>query len=129
MFGLSFGEILFLGVLALIVVGPKQLPELARYLGRFLNEVKRSTEELTGDLKRQARADFDWENMGKPKTPEAPAEPVHGNPPLETRGPLDQQSNMLPPRPAQPHGPPPEPATNTTATAVAGAPGDKENKS
>ena len=50
-------EIIFLAVLALIVIGPKELPELARTLGRFINELKRSTSGLTDDLKAQARFD------------------------------------------------------------------------
>jgi sec-independent protein translocase protein TatB len=59
MFGLSFGELLFIGALALIVVGPKQLPELARNLGRFMNDLKRATEGFTTDIKNQAKIDFD----------------------------------------------------------------------
>ncbi len=59
MFGLSFGEILFLGILALIVVGPRQLPELARQIGRFMSEIRRATDGFTNELKRQARVDLD----------------------------------------------------------------------
>lgn len=36
-----------LAALALIVIGPKQLPEVARTLGRFLNEIKRVTSDVT----------------------------------------------------------------------------------
>lgn len=46
-----------LSVLALIFIGPKQLPELARVVGRLLNEFKRATGELTSsftDIKHQA---------------------------------------------------------------------------
>ncbi|HEX7674499.1 MAG TPA: twin-arginine translocase TatA/TatE family subunit [Bdellovibrio sp.] len=57
MFGLSIFEILFLAGLALIVIGPKELPEVARTIGRFLNELKRSTSGLTNELKQQARID------------------------------------------------------------------------
>ena len=57
MFGLGMSEIIFLGVLALIVIGPKELPELARTLGRFLNELKRSTNVLGDELKQQAGLD------------------------------------------------------------------------
>ncbi|KYG70826.1 hypothetical protein AZI85_02530 [Bdellovibrio bacteriovorus] len=57
MFGLGMSELIFLGVLALIVIGPKELPELARTLGRFINELKRSTNILGEDLKQQARFD------------------------------------------------------------------------
>lgn len=58
MFGLGMSEIIFLGILALIVIGPKELPELARTLGRFLNELKRSTNVLGEELKQQARFDL-----------------------------------------------------------------------
>lgn len=57
MFGLGMSEIIFLGILALIVIGPKELPELARTLGRFINELKRSTNILGEELKSQARVD------------------------------------------------------------------------
>lgn len=35
-----------LGVIALLVIGPKQLPELARTLGRIINDFKRATGDL-----------------------------------------------------------------------------------
>lgn len=57
MFGLGMSEIIFLAVLALIVIGPKELPQVARTIGRFLNELKRSTSSLTDELKEQARID------------------------------------------------------------------------
>lgn len=40
-------EIILLGAIALLVIGPKQLPELARNLARFINEIKRSTGEFS----------------------------------------------------------------------------------
>ncbi len=57
MFGLSLPEILFLAVLALVVIGPKQLPEVARTLGRFLNELKRSTSTFQQELKGHVRVE------------------------------------------------------------------------
>lgn len=51
MFGFSLSEILFLAVLALVVIGPKQLPEVARTLARFINELKRSTSAITSEFK------------------------------------------------------------------------------
>ena len=41
MFGLSFSHMILLSALALIFIGPKQLPEVARQIGKFLNELKR----------------------------------------------------------------------------------------
>lgn len=59
MFGLGMSELILLGVLALLLIGPKQLPEVARTLGRFINDLKRSAEGLSDDIKRQARVDLD----------------------------------------------------------------------
>jgi sec-independent protein translocase protein TatB len=47
MFGLSFAEAALLGVIGLVVLGPKQLPEVARMIGRLLNELKRASSDLT----------------------------------------------------------------------------------
>lgn len=57
MFGLGMSEIIFLAILALVVVGPKELPQLARTLGRFLNELKRSSNMLSDELKQQVKLD------------------------------------------------------------------------
>jgi sec-independent protein translocase protein TatB len=63
MFGLGMSEIIFLAILALVVVGPKELPQLARTLGRFLNELKRSSNILTDEIKQQTRLDrFDLDS-------------------------------------------------------------------
>ena len=59
MFGLGITEILFLAILALIVIGPKQLPEVARTIGRFLNDIKRNTESFKEDLKSRVDLDLD----------------------------------------------------------------------
>lgn len=57
MFGLGMSEIIVLGVLALIVIGPKELPELARTIGRFMNELKRSSNILSDELKHHTKID------------------------------------------------------------------------
>ncbi|MBL7544651.1 MAG: twin-arginine translocase TatA/TatE family subunit [Bdellovibrionaceae bacterium] len=59
MFGLGMSEIILLGVLALLLIGPQQLPEVARTIGRFINDLKRSADGLTDEIKKQARADLD----------------------------------------------------------------------
>lgn len=46
MFNLGFSELILLGIIALIFIGPQQLPEVARTLGRFLNELKRATSDF-----------------------------------------------------------------------------------
>ncbi|MCM2282632.1 MAG: twin-arginine translocase TatA/TatE family subunit [Bdellovibrionaceae bacterium] len=50
MFDIGFSEMVILGLIALVVIGPKQLPEVARMVARFINDVKRVTGELTGQI-------------------------------------------------------------------------------
>lgn len=76
MFGLSLGEVLILGVMALIIIGPKQLPEVARNVGRFLNDLKRATEGFTDDIRDQVKMDFDLKPRLKDPPPPAADESV-----------------------------------------------------
>jgi sec-independent protein translocase protein TatB len=46
MFGIGMPEMLVILALALIVIGPKKLPDLAKSLGRAMREFKRATNEL-----------------------------------------------------------------------------------
>ena len=50
MFGIGMPELLLVLAIALIVVGPKKLPELARALGRGIAEFKKATNELKESL-------------------------------------------------------------------------------
>lgn len=72
MFGLGMGELLVLAVLGLILIGPEQLPELARTIGRFINDLKRTTDGLTEDLKKQAKVDLDLDFMNPLKNQHKP---------------------------------------------------------
>jgi sec-independent protein translocase protein TatB len=51
--GVSFGELLVIGVVALVVVGPKRLPEMLGNLGRFLGRLR----NMTTDIRRQTGID------------------------------------------------------------------------
>ena len=46
MFGIGMPEMLLILVVALIVIGPKKLPDLAKSLGRAFSEFKRATAEI-----------------------------------------------------------------------------------
>ncbi len=50
MFDIGFGEMLLIAVIALIAIGPKQLPEVARVIGRTLNEFRRASTDFTRSL-------------------------------------------------------------------------------
>ena len=46
MFGIGMPEMLLILVVALIVIGPKKLPDLAKSLGRAMGEFKKATSEI-----------------------------------------------------------------------------------
>jgi Tat protein translocase TatB subunit len=46
MFGIGMTELMVIFVIALLVLGPKRLPEVARSLGRSLAEFRRASTEL-----------------------------------------------------------------------------------
>ncbi len=50
MFGLGAGEVVIILVLALIFIGPKKLPELARSLGKSLREFQKAKDELMNEI-------------------------------------------------------------------------------
>jgi sec-independent protein translocase protein TatB len=49
-FGIGMQEMVIVGLLFLIVFGPKKLPAMARDVGRFVNEAHRSIEDFKEDL-------------------------------------------------------------------------------
>jgi Tat protein translocase TatB subunit len=81
---LGMPEMIFIFLLALVVVGPRKLPELARQLGKFMAEFKRAsndfknqleTEMLNIELEERAKKDGEpkllppeepWERLMKP---------------------------------------------------------------
>lgn len=50
MFGLGLTEILFVLVVALLVFGPKKLPEVSRTLGRTLGDLKRTADDFRREI-------------------------------------------------------------------------------
>jgi TatA/E family protein of Tat protein translocase len=54
---LGLPELLVIFIVALIVFGPKKLPELGRSLGRGINEFKRASNELKNTLDEEIRAE------------------------------------------------------------------------
>ncbi len=50
MFGIGGQEIVIIGLLVLVIFGPSSLPKMARDLGRFVSEARRSIDEFKEEL-------------------------------------------------------------------------------
>ncbi|MBP8185891.1 MAG: Sec-independent protein translocase subunit TatB [Pseudomonas sp.] len=57
MFGISFGELLLIGLIALLVLGPERLPGAARTAGLWVGRLKRSFNAIKQDVEREIGAD------------------------------------------------------------------------
>jgi Tat protein translocase TatB subunit len=57
MFGIGWQELLIIAIVALLIVGPKKLPDLAKSLGKGFREFKSATEGVTEDLKDALKED------------------------------------------------------------------------
>ncbi len=98
MFGIGMQELLIVLVIALIILGPKKLPEMARTLGRAFAELQRATQDLRSSV------DFDDATDDPDPYEEPEGEPAEDD---------------LPPAPGDPNeafeGPEPGEAEETSA--------------
>jgi Tat protein translocase TatB subunit len=89
MFGIGMPELLVIAVIALLVVGPKKLPEIAKALGKGLSEFRKVTQSATDTLKETLKTDELKKDMdgfkdsllyGKGDEKEAPIPPTAPTP-------------------------------------------------
>lgn len=92
MFGsIGMPELVIILVIALIIFGPRKLPELGRSLGKSIGEFRRASNELRSTLEEEIRVEEQKTAAPKPATPAdpyyapPPAGPTQAPPPIEPK--------------------------------------------
>ncbi|MCM2061861.1 Sec-independent protein translocase protein TatB [Pseudomonas aeruginosa] len=118
MFGISFSELLLVGLVALLVLGPERLPGAARTAGLWIGRLKRSFNTIKQEVEREIGADeirrqlHNEHILSMEREAQKLLAPLTGqNPPQETPPPAAES-----PAPSVPTPPP------TSTPADAGAP-------
>jgi sec-independent protein translocase protein TatB len=78
MFGIGMQEMVIVGLLFLVIFGPSKLPSMARDIGRFVNEARRSIEEFKEDLVSEEEESKEPRQGRDPETSGEPEENVRG---------------------------------------------------
>ncbi|MAJ61280.1 MAG: hypothetical protein CBC48_15850 [bacterium TMED88] len=104
MFGIGMQELAIILVVALLVLGPRRLPDFARTLGKGLGEFRKASSDL--------RRSFMMEDDSRPTPPPPP-----GADPRKSREPLGQPDQLIAPEPDNPKKEPQPEATPTPSAA------------
>ncbi len=95
MFGIGMTELLVILAIALIIFGPRRLPELAKQLGKAMREFKRATDEVKENI---GLDELDLNNLPSEENESISSEETH---------PSDDEKKEFPPT----QGTPPEEKT------------------
>jgi sec-independent protein translocase protein TatB len=57
MFDIGFSELLVIGIVALIVIGPEKLPRVARTIGHLAGRLQRYVNDVKADINREIELD------------------------------------------------------------------------
>jgi sec-independent protein translocase protein TatB len=122
--GIGPAELVLILVLALLIFGPNKLPEVARTIGKAMNDFRRTSQDVTSAVTRE----LDLAELSKPTTVTAPSLPsgeiqaIH-NIPLDSVGkvvvvdPVVAASQEEPESSVEPSAPREEPESNVEPSA------------
>lgn len=94
---LGFGEILIILILALVIFGPRRLPEMGRTIGKSLRELRRATSDIRTELESELEPPRETLEQRRRRLAARKAEAPAAPPEADT-----------PPAPPQGEPPPPE---------------------
>ena len=91
---LGFAEMLFLIILALLLFGPRKLPEIARTMGKFMAEFKKASNEFQGQIHEEIRK-LELEEADPRKHIEPEVAKLSSDEDLSIQGALDRLSERM----------------------------------
>jgi sec-independent protein translocase protein TatB len=91
---LGFAEMLFLVILALLLFGPRKLPEIARTMGKFMAEFKKASNEFQGQIHEEIRK-LELEEADPRKHIEPEVAKLSSDEDLSIQGALDRLSERM----------------------------------
>ena len=95
MFDSGFLELLVIGVIALLVVGPERLPGLASQAGKFIGKMKAFIANTREDIEKEIRADEMQSMLAQQKEEISELRDMMKSTGSEVSGEIDEAANML----------------------------------
>lgn len=133
MFDVSFSELMLIGVIALIVIGPERLPKVARTVGHLLGRAQRYVNDVKSDIQREIDlkeiGDIKGQMEDAARSVKASMDETQASisqPLDEAKRALQDAQNLVGPTPAP--TPVPAPAAIETPAAPAAAPADSHTE-
>lgn len=109
-------EILFIAVLALLIFGPRRLPEIGRQIGKALAEFRRAKNEFTAQIEDEVRRMEQSEVQSQAQSEAQSNVQPEGGPDLTPPGPVLVENNRIQPPSQPPSGTITSTASDETAT-------------